>query len=173
MSESFRGEFNQKVDAKARVSVPASFRRVIEAGDPDWTPGKRPRFVLVYGDPSRQWAEGYTMVGIRKLERRILKMRLGDKARKALQFNMLTLSQELEIDEDGRIVVPPKVRAKIGATDLSGGVETVFAGSLDTFQLWHRDAYDAEFAELMAGADDLLEEGQDLLALLPDEDEEE
>ena len=64
-------------------------QRVIEAGDPDWTPGKRPRFVLVYGDPSRQWAEGYTMAGIRKLERRILKMRLGDKARKALLLQLI------------------------------------------------------------------------------------
>ena len=35
MSEAFRGEFTQKVDGKARVSIPAAFRRVLEAGDPD------------------------------------------------------------------------------------------------------------------------------------------
>ena len=35
MAEAFRGEFNQKVDGKARVSIPAPFRRVLEAGDPD------------------------------------------------------------------------------------------------------------------------------------------
>ena len=32
VSEAFRGEFYQKVDSKARVSVPAAFRRIIEAG---------------------------------------------------------------------------------------------------------------------------------------------
>ena len=30
-SEAFRGEFYQKVDAKARVSIPAAFRRILEA----------------------------------------------------------------------------------------------------------------------------------------------
>ncbi len=34
MAESFRGEVNQKVDGKARVSIPAAFRRVLESGDP-------------------------------------------------------------------------------------------------------------------------------------------
>ena len=30
-SEAFRGEFYQKVDAKARVSIPAAFRRILDA----------------------------------------------------------------------------------------------------------------------------------------------
>ena len=34
MSRRFRGESHHKVDAKGRVSIPASFRRVIEASDP-------------------------------------------------------------------------------------------------------------------------------------------
>ena len=36
MGRRFRGESHHKVDAKGRVSIPASFRRVLEAGDPNW-----------------------------------------------------------------------------------------------------------------------------------------
>ncbi|HKK83893.1 MAG TPA: cell division/cell wall cluster transcriptional repressor MraZ, partial [Roseovarius sp.] len=34
----FRGESHHKVDTKGRVSIPASFRRVLESSDPNWTP---------------------------------------------------------------------------------------------------------------------------------------
>ena len=53
----FRGEFHQKVDGKGRVSIPAGFRRVLESQDPDWQTGKRPRFVIVYGDERRKHLE--------------------------------------------------------------------------------------------------------------------
>ena len=46
-SEAFRGEFYQKVDAKARVSIPAAFRRILEAEDPATEPNPRPRVYMV------------------------------------------------------------------------------------------------------------------------------
>ena len=49
----FRGEGHHKVDGKGRVSIPASFRRVLESGDPDWTDGLNPNLVIVYGDHRR------------------------------------------------------------------------------------------------------------------------
>jgi len=45
----FRGESVHKVDSKGRVSIPALFRRVLEAADPDWTDGLQPNVVVVYG----------------------------------------------------------------------------------------------------------------------------
>ena len=49
MIRRFRGESLHKVDAKGRVSVPAAFRRVLEEGDPDFSRGSSPNFVIVYG----------------------------------------------------------------------------------------------------------------------------
>ena len=54
----FRGESLNKVDAKGRVSVPAAFRRVIEEGDPDFSDGSYPNFVIVYGGVRSTCLEG-------------------------------------------------------------------------------------------------------------------
>lgn len=168
MSEAFRGEFSQKVDSKARVSVPAPFRRVLEAGDPSFD-GTRPKFVMVYGGGAgRKFVECYTITEMKRLEAGIRRMAPGTPARKALERNFITLSQVVEVDDDGRIVLPPKVREKVAlsAEALKDGSEAVFAGTLETFQIWKRDDYDAE----MAAQEDIdldLPEGADLLSLLP------
>lgn len=168
MSEAFRGEFTQKVDGKARVSIPAAFRRVLEAGDPDST---RKRIVMVYGDERRKFTECYTMAEATRLEARIRALPLGSQKRRILERNMITLSATLEIDDDGRIVLPAKVRDKIGigADDLAKGAEAVFAGALDTFQIWKAATYDADI--LRAAEDDLadLPEDMDILSLLSDD----
>jgi len=166
MSEAFRGEFTQKVDGKARVSIPAAFRRVLEAGDPDAT---RKRIVIVYGDERRKFAECYTVAGAQRLEAMIRKLPLGSMQRRLLERNLVTLSVTLEIDDDGRIVLPPKVG--IGADDLAKGAEAVFAGALDTFQIWKAATYDADI--LRAAEEDLadLPEDMDILSLLSDDTE--
>ncbi len=174
MSETFRGEFNQKVDSKARVSIPASFRRVIEAGDPSFNGQNRARFVLVYGGADRTYLECYSLTEMQKLERRINKMPMGDKRRILLTRNLITLSQEVEIDEDGRIVLPPKGRDKIAIDTavLKDGTEATFAGMLNTFHIWKRDTYDGILADQAAIEEDILPEGEDMLSLLPDDPEE-
>lgn len=168
MSEAFRGEFNQKVDSKARVSIPAPFRRVLEAGDPAFD-GGRPKFVMVYGGgATKQYVECFTVAEMKRLEDRIRLLPTGTSARKALERNYITLSQTVEVDEDGRIVLPPKMREKVGlAVDaLKEGAEATFAGALDTFQIWRREDYDAEMAA-QEDTDLGLEDGADLLSLLP------
>jgi MraZ protein len=168
MSEAFRGEFTQKVDGKARVSIPAAFRRVLEAGDPDST---RKRIVMVYGDERRKFVECYTIAEATRLEARIRALPLGSQKRRILERNLITLSATLELDDDGRIVLPPKVRDKIGigADDLAKGAEAVFAGALDTFQIWKSATYEADI--LRAAEDDLadLPEDMDILSLLSDD----
>lgn len=176
MSEAFRGEFNQKVDGKARVSIPASFRRVLESGDPSCTDGTRPKFVMVYGDggeAGRCFVECYTIAAMRRLEKRINLKPSGSQVRKALTKNYITSSHVAEVDDDGRIVLPARVRERmgLGADDLKDGIEATFAGTLDTFQIWRRDHYDA--ANAVQDKIDLgLAEGADLLSLLDDEPEE-
>lgn len=170
MFEAFRGEFGQKIDGKARVSIPSAFRRVLEAGDPAFGETKRPRLVMVFGG-DRPFCECFSIRAMRRIEARILRMKTGDRRRIYLARNVITLSQELEIDADGRIVLPPRGRAKMGLAQGYDGAEAVFAGMLDSFQLWSRAAYDADLARQEALAGDVLPPGEDMFSLLPDEDE--
>ena len=68
----FRGESHHKVDSKGRVSIPASFRRVLEAADPNWQPGQNPELVIVYGDQRRNFLECYTIEAIEEVDAKIL-----------------------------------------------------------------------------------------------------
>lgn len=167
MSEAFRGEFYQKVDSKARVSVPAAFRRIIEAGDPAYADGTKPRFVIVYGGPQTHLL-CFTVAGMKRVEAKIARMQPGSRDRKLLERNMLTRSLVAEVDDDGRIVLTQKLREKI-ELDTDGGTEAAFAGALDKFQIWNRADYDAQAAE----DDDFeLPEGADMSSLLPFDPEE-
>lgn len=170
MAEAFRGEVNQKVDAKARVSIPAAFRRVLEAGDPSFPETPRPKLVMVYGDERRQFVECYSIQEMKRVEALIARLPKGAPRRRFLERNLITLSVTVEVDEDGRIVLPQKVREKIGlsAEALAAGAEATFAGALETFQLWKRERYEAEIAAQSVAEFEELADGLDMLALLPD-----
>ena len=52
------------------------------------------------------------------------------------------------VQPDGRIVLPQKVREKMGfAGDLPGDAEAALAGFTNRFRLYRREVYDAELAE--------------------------
>ena len=135
----FRGESHHKVDSKGRVSIPASFRRVLEAADPNWKPGEAPELVIVYGDHRRKFLECYTMEAIDEVDTKIDALPRGSIERKALQRMFHGQSYPTTVDETGRLVLPAKLREKIGLTD-----EAFFIAAGDTFQIWHPATYETE-----------------------------
>jgi MraZ protein len=89
VSEAFRGEFYQKVDSKARVSIPAAFRRILEAEDP--TSGEaRPRVYMVYGGKSRNFVECYSRAGADALAVQIAGMALGSPDRDRAERDLIS-----------------------------------------------------------------------------------
>ncbi len=138
MARRFRGESDHKVDAKGRVSIPASFRRVIEAGDPEWTTGLLPKFILVYGDERRDYLEGFPISVMEEVDEKIAKHPRGSAKREELEDLYSTQTAELVVDDTGRIVLPIKQREKIGLDNMA-----VFAATGDTFQIWTPEAYKA------------------------------
>ena len=85
----FRGESDHKVDAKGRVSIPASFRRVIESCDPEWTDGLPPRLILVYGGETRAFIEGFTIEAMDEVDEKISKYPRGSAKRKAMELSLI------------------------------------------------------------------------------------
>lgn len=149
MAHRFRGESQHKVDAKGRVSIPASFRRVLEAGDPAWTEGLNPELVIVYGDHRRAYLDCYTMAAIEEVDAQIDRLPRGSQSRKVLQRLFHGQSFPTSVDETGRLVLPAKLREKIGLTH-----EAFFIAAGDTFQIWKPEAYKAEEADVVAWLDD-------------------
>lgn len=129
------------MDAKGRVSIPAGFRRVIETGDPDWREGLRPRLVIVYGNPAVSYLECFTMTSIEEVERQIQAMPRGSIERRRLERVIHGRSIEIEIDPDGRLVLPPKARERVEMSDTA-----LFMGAGDTFQIWNPETYAAQEA---------------------------
>ncbi len=139
MARRFRGESHHKVDAKGRVSIPALFRRVLEAGDPEWTDGLRPQLVIVYGDHRRKFLECYTIEAIDEVDARIDNMQRGSHERRMAERLINGQSLPTEVDNDGRLVLPQKLREKIGLKS-----EAFFIASGDRFQIWNPDTYITE-----------------------------
>ena len=139
MARRFRGSDTFKVDAKGRVSIPAPFRRVIEASDPDWREGLRPNIVVVYGAAQQDWLEVYTMKAIEEIDGQIEDMQRGSAERLLLEERMYGQSFEAQIDEDGRLVLPQRYREKIGLTS-----EAFFISAGDYFNIWKPETYEAK-----------------------------
>lgn len=137
MARRFRGSDTFKVDAKGRVSIPAPFRRVIEASDPDWREGLRPNIVVVYGGARQDWLEVYTMRAIEEIDEQIEDMQRGSPERLLLEERMYGQSVETQIDEDGRLVLPQRLREKVGLTS-----EAFFISAGDYFKIWKPETYE-------------------------------
>ncbi|WP_171209806.1 MULTISPECIES: division/cell wall cluster transcriptional repressor MraZ [unclassified Ruegeria] len=139
MARRFRGESHHKVDTKGRVSIPALFRRVLEASDPNWQPGGSPELVIVYGGPNRKFLECYSMEAIDEVDAKIDALPRGSTQRKMLQRMFHGQSFPTTVDETGRLVLPVKLRDKIGLEK-----EAFFIAAGDTFQIWKPEVYEAE-----------------------------
>lgn len=162
MARRFRGSDTFKVDAKGRVSIPAPFRRVIEASDPDWNPGQRPNIVIVYGDERQDWLEVYTMRAIEEIDEQIEEMQRGSPERLWLEELMHGQSTETQIDDDGRLVLPQRLREKIGLTG-----EAFFISAGDYFKIWKPETYAAKAGHRAARLAEQYPEDFDPRSLLP------
>lgn len=164
MHASFWGGGRHKVDAKGRVSIPAEFRPVLRDGDPDCGPDQNPRMVLNFGPHLVGFLECYTMEAAQDVNRRIQRLPRGSRARQKLQYAFNTNSRVFVVDDTGRIVLSQELQRKIGLRE-----HALFVSNGDTFRIWDADAYEANFAAPFDA--ELAEEGEDVLALLPGDDE--
>lgn len=161
MAQVFRGDGLHKVDAKGRVSIPALFRRVLEATDPDWTEGLAANFVIVFGDHRRKYLECYSMEAISEVDDIIKSKPRGANARKVLENMYYGQSLPTSVDDTGRIVLPARLRQKIGLDS-----EAYFIASGDTFQIWNPATYQEFEAAKNAEFLDELPDDYDVAALL-------
>ncbi|MDP0930287.1 cell division/cell wall cluster transcriptional repressor MraZ [Paracoccus onubensis] len=147
MARKFRGTESVKLDGKGRMSIPAKMRRVFDAGDPTFASSNtgRTQIVAVYGPDQWNWLELYTIEAADEIDEQIDRLTRGSKERRWLEQLMNGQSTDLEIDRDGRLVLPLRLREKLGLTD---GTEAVFASHGDYVKVYHPDSPPKDIEEL-------------------------
>lgn len=149
MARKFRGTEHVRLDGKGRMSIPARMRRVFDAGDPSFSSSStgRTQLVVVYGPEWWNWLELYTIEAVDEIDAQIDQLARGSKKRRWLEQLMNGQSTDLEIDREGRLVLPMRLRDRIG---LSDGVEAVFASHGDYIKVYHPDSPPKDIEELEA-----------------------
>lgn len=142
MGLSFRGEFDQKVDGKGRMSIPADFRSVLADGDPRCPENPLPRMVVLHGKHLKGCLHAYTIEAMEEIEEGIKRLPRGSEARKKASRKILGKSWDTEVDKDGRIVLPQRLRQQIGLEGLA-----TMAAMGDYFEIWNAETFRALEAE--------------------------
>ena len=127
----FRGRYEHTIDAKGRTSVPARYRDVLAAA------GER-RIVLTSAlDPC---LVAYTGSEWGAFEERLSRLPQFDRAVQKLKRIYVSGAVECEIDDVGRILVPPTLRDHAHLKK-----EALWAGAGRYAELWDKDEWTKHF----------------------------
>lgn len=151
MLPGFTGEYLQKVDAKGRMSIPADFREVLEAGDPAaLAAGKAPGVYVQYGKYLNGRLLAWTVEAFSQIAEAITSIRPTTDDDKEAQLRarreVLGQTTRLDIDKDGRVILPLRQRENLGFAE----GEVVFMGLGDSFEIWPAATYQTQVVQPMA-----------------------
>lgn len=126
----FLGNIEAKIDAKARLFVPAAFRKILQSSDQNTLILRKDLFqdcLILY--PLQVWEEEVT-----KLRSRLNRW---DMEQQALFRQFVVDAERLEMDTNGRILIPKRYCQMVGiSTDVR------FLGVDNTIEIWTNDALD-------------------------------
>ena len=144
----FTGLYEHSIDKKGRTSMPARFRSEL-GGEAYISVGIDKNLVI------------YSTEHFNAMAAEIGKLSLADPTARIYRRRMFNKAEFIEIDANGRFVIPPFLREELSAEALD---KLVFAGSNDYIEIWtaegwkaaedkafHDEAMTANFAKLMNG----------------------
>jgi MraZ protein len=126
----FTGEYRHSVDDKGRLAVPAKFRAQLGAG------------AVV-----SRWLDAclavHTQAGWADLSAKVAALPITDSNARRFSRLIFAGAAEVELDRQGRILLPAFLREGIGL-----GADAVVVGSRDHAEIWAPDAWTAYAAQL-------------------------
>lgn len=123
----FKGTYRYKIDPKGRVAVPPSFRRSL---------GKDAEALVV--TPLDQCLAVYTVSEWDRLREQLEALPAFSKRTLTLMRLLASRAADVSLDIQGRILVPPALRAPLGLVR-----EVVIVGVLSRFEIWSVEAWNA------------------------------
>ena len=134
----FFSNYDGAIDAKGRVSVPASFRAAL---------GGASRVYVWPAFDGRGCLEAGGEALMHDYRQILARMSPHDPAREAIAHSVFGRSAELKMDEPGRIKLP---EAQLEAAGIKA--KLVFSGAFDRFRIWSPERYAAYDASMSAQA---------------------
>jgi MraZ protein len=138
----FLGNYTNKVDRKGRVSLPAAFRDALEGQT-------RKSVVLFPSIRTPDAIEGWRYDSLAELNRALGTLNLFSDELDAFASAIFAHAVEASVDNDGRILLAPELRASAGI-ELDDGAAFVGAGTW--FLIWQPARFEAQKAEMMEKA---------------------
>ncbi len=127
----FKGAYRHRIDAKGRIPVPAAFRRRLADGHGRVVVTLLDQCLAAY--PPSDWA---------RLEEQLRALPAFSRPAKALTRLLLSRAADCALDVQGRILLPPALRAAAGLVR-----EAVVVGVLNRFEVWAPETWDGFLRE--------------------------
>ena len=140
----FLGTYQNKLDAKGRVSIPASFRAVLKQMS---SVGEGSLVAPLVLRPSHQYPciEGWTLKGFEALSEPLEGYSQFSKERSDFAIALFGDAVSVETDREGRIMLSADMVAHAGISD-----SISFIGASNTFEIWEPAAGARRLAEAKA-----------------------
>ena len=126
----FLSTYINRIDKKGRVSVPSSFRSVLEQNGL--------KGMICYPSPTLKSIEGCTANRMQKISDAIEASGPFSEERNTFSTSIFADSHQIHFDQEGRVIIPDGLISIAGIIDQVSSV-----GMGETFQMWNPDTYDA------------------------------
>ncbi len=139
----FLGTHQNRLDAKGRVSIPASFRTALRAGaEPDAATS-----LILRTSHKHPCIEGWPLSTFQEMSRGINKLRQFSDEHEDLSTSVYANAYETETDKEGRILLSADLVEHAGLSSLAS-----FMGMGEIFQIWEPAACARRKAEAREAA---------------------
>lgn len=120
----FIGEYQHSIDEKGRIAIPAKFRKALEKG----AVVTRGLDNCLFLYPAKEWETQAAQIA---------KLSISKADSRAFNRHMLSGAMEVDIDKQGRIVIPDYLRRFADITK-----KTVVAGLYNRVEIWDAEKWD-------------------------------
>ncbi len=125
----FLSTYNNKIDKKGRVSVPAPFRVVL--GEESYNG------VIAFRSYQHNCIEGCGISRMEKLVSSVDSFDVFSQDQDDITATIFADTQQIQLDGDGRIIIPPQLLNHANITD-----RAAFVGRGATFQIWNPESFE-------------------------------
>ena len=126
----FLSSYENRLDSKGRISVPASFRASVA--------NEKFAGVVLFRSFTNNCIEGFSMSRMERMASATDQIGVFDSETDDLSAMLFADARPLTFDVTGRIVIPSDLLAHANITD-----RAIFVGRGNSFQIWNPDAFRA------------------------------